>query len=62
MTTTDLNGDGHVDLIVNNSQEVGVLLGRGDGTFGTAVRAPFTGQTELGLGTADFDGELRGRS
>jgi hypothetical protein len=35
----DVNGDGHLDIIVANQNDntIGVLLGRGDGTFQSAV-------------------------
>ena len=57
MTTADLNADGHMDVIVNNSHAVHVLLGHGDGSFGAPIRSRFTGHGEVALSTADFDGD-----
>lgn len=53
---TDLNGDGKVDIAVNNrsSNDLSVLLGRGDGTFETERRVP-VGGFPFALGTGDFD-------
>src|SRR5690349_14685742 len=38
----DLNGDGHADLALadHDSADVGVLLGKGDGTFRKVLRFP----------------------
>lgn len=36
----DFNGDGKLDLVVSEQQTLQVLLGRGDGTFGTGAQAP----------------------
>ncbi|HEV3417977.1 MAG TPA: VCBS repeat-containing protein, partial [Pirellulales bacterium] len=65
----DFNGDGHLDLALANSADVGVrvrvALGAGDGTFGPAqavvvggapqalVAADFSGTGRLGFATAD---------
>ena len=46
----DMNGDGHPDLVVSGSTTE-VLLGNGDGTFGTVV----SGGGGLGLGILDVD-------
>lgn len=61
----DLDGDGHPDLAVTHvssydgTSTVGVLLGRGDGTFDAEVtRAAGTGGTHLALGDVDGDGTL----
>ena len=35
LVAPDLNGDGKLDLVAGTSNGVSVLLGRGDGTFGT---------------------------
>jgi uncharacterized protein (TIGR03437 family) len=58
----DLNRDGNPDIVVGAGQGVGVLLGKGDGTFPTALAYPFQ-QPRLGLLTgarsvvADFNGD-----
>jgi hypothetical protein len=55
----DFNGDGKLDLVFGSGDEEWVLLGNGDGTFGSAQRssAPPTGRPPL---VADFnrDGKL----
>ena len=54
----DLNGDGHPDLVVSdyNSDAVSVLLGNGDGTFGT--RTDFaTGKNPQSVVIGDLDGD-----
>jgi hypothetical protein len=60
MAVLDLNHDGKLDLAVadNNSSpgKVWVLLGRGDGTFGTAQGYP-AGQNPLCVTIADFNGD-----
>jgi hypothetical protein len=48
VTTADLNGDGHADLVAVNLSHVSVLLGTGTGTFG----APTTYATD-GSGFSD---------
>jgi hypothetical protein len=58
IATADLNGDGHLDLVVTNLGETSltVWLGHGDGTFG--VRTGFTtGNAPAGLAIADFSGD-----
>lgn len=63
ITTADFDGDGTVDLAVANHASgsggdgtVSVLLGRGDGTFGTQ-RTFSTGNGPAGIATADFNGD-----
>jgi len=62
----DLNGDGHTDLVVINAgyrfdarPSLSILLGRGDGTFGSETRLqPGEGHpADVALG--DFDGDGR---
>ncbi|WP_437676623.1 FG-GAP-like repeat-containing protein [Sorangium sp. So ce131] len=54
----DLNGDGHPDLAVANSEsaDVSVLLNEGDGTFATAVSYP-AGARPAFVAAADLNGD-----
>jgi hypothetical protein len=56
LTVADLNRDGKADLVVVNSLDgnVGVLLGKGDGTFQPQVTYPVPGWW---VGVADFNGD-----
>jgi hypothetical protein len=57
----DVNGDGKLDLVVANagsdSNTVGVLLGRGDGTFATAVTYDSGGYFPESVAIADVNGD-----
>jgi len=60
----DFDGDGHLDLVLvqpgaqGNRDELGVVLGRGDGTFGQLTSFP--GVLHMGLmAGADFDHDNR---
>lgn len=57
--TGDFNGDGKLDLAVANFEENGgdisILLGHGDGTFGSQSRFA-AGDRPLSLAAGDFDG------
>lgn len=58
LAQADLNGDRHLDLVaaLNGTNGIGVLLGRGDGTF--EPRALYAGGDKpLGAALADFDGD-----
>src|SRR5262249_42783036 len=63
IVTGDLNGDGKVDLVTMGDQ-VSVLLGNGDGTFGNpqTYQVPFSTSwgIEVNVAVADFnqDGKL----
>ena len=60
MTIADLDGDGHRDLAVANFglPAVSVLLGNGDGTFGT--KSDFgAGTNPRSIAIADFNGDSR---
>ena len=63
VATSDLNGDGRPDLIVGHSayirDYVGVLLNRGDGTFGAMARYRAGTTDTASLVTADLDGDGR---
>ncbi len=54
----DFNGDSHLDLAVANSNDntVGVLLGRGDGTFAPQVTYP-VGNSPQFVAVGDFNGD-----
>jgi FG-GAP-like repeat len=54
--TADFNGDGIADLVTANSvsNDVSVLLGKGDGTFGAPISSP-AGQNPAAVATADFN-------
>jgi hypothetical protein len=58
IAVADLNGDGRLDLAVanNNSDSIGVLLGRGDGTFQAAVNYPLEIAPQ-GIASGDFNGD-----
>ena len=54
----DLNGDGKLDLVAANagSNTLAVLLGNGDGTFGSATTYP-VGTTPKAVAIADLNGD-----
>jgi len=63
--SADFNGDGRIDLAVNNrgtirtefeSGDVSVFLGRGDGSFDQGLRIE-TGGSPIHLARADFNGD-----
>jgi hypothetical protein len=57
VTTADFNRDGTLDLAVGlNSFGVDILLGRGDGTFQSAVQYA-TGGTAQAVAAGDFNGD-----
>jgi hypothetical protein len=63
--TADLNGDAIPDLVslvegssVSSPYELGVLLGKGDGTFSQGLSVPFpTGTYATGFAFGDFNGD-----
>jgi hypothetical protein len=63
LTAGDFNGDGKIDLAVSNaidtenSNEINILLGNGDGTFTLSSQSPATGQNPYGGTVADFNGD-----
>lgn len=58
VAAVDVNGDGKLDLVACNveNQEAAVLLGKGDGTFGTASYYS-TGAESNSMVTGDFNGD-----
>ncbi len=54
----DFNNDGHVDIVVANTQDttISVLLGNGDGTFQPATHYE-NGFSGRGIAVLDFDGD-----
>ena len=63
MATGDFNGDGKLDVVTANigtggPGSVSVLLGKGDGTFQTAVNYP-VGRAPLFVAVADFNGDAK---
>src|SRR5207247_1287774 len=56
----DFNGDGRPDLALANyhSNDVSVLLGNGDGTFGAQARFP-AGNTPYSVAVGDFNADGR---
>jgi hypothetical protein len=58
LQSADINGDGIPDLVYTNSNysTVGVLLGNGDGTFGTPNEYPAGGDA-FGIAVADVNGD-----
>ena len=55
----DFDKDGKLDIAVANSntQDVGVLLGHGDGTFAGAVSYPLSGFSAYDIKAADLNGD-----
>jgi len=62
VATGDVNGDGFADIVTanNTTGDISVLLGRGDGTFQSAVHFKSGGKQpiELQLNDIDTDGDL----
>jgi uncharacterized protein (DUF2141 family) len=68
VAVTDVNGDGHPDLLLtteymgangNNEGAVSLLLGNGDGTFQTAVEYASGGYQTLGVAVGDVNSDGR---
>ncbi|HEV2350470.1 MAG TPA: FG-GAP-like repeat-containing protein [Terriglobia bacterium] len=55
----DFNGDGKLDLAVANywSDNVTILMGKGDGTFAPTGQSPATGSNPLSVAVGDFNGD-----
>ena len=52
----DFNGDGKLDLAVQNGANVGILLGNGSGGFGAPTNFPVGGNPQA-LASGDFNGD-----
>ena len=59
VAVADVNGDGHLDLVVAYPGEgsVGVLLGKGDGTFQPVVKYNSGGSGAISVAVADVNGD-----
>jgi Bacterial Ig-like domain (group 3)/FG-GAP-like repeat len=60
VAATDLNNDGHVDLVLEvhlSAIHLDVRLGNGDGTFTRMIRTPFNELIGIADVIADFDGD-----
>ena len=58
VAVADLNGDGHLDMVVANASGVGVRLGNGDGTFQAAVSYSLPAEnTANAVAIADLNGD-----
>jgi large repetitive protein len=60
IVSSDLNGDGNLDIILANisSNSVSILFGVGDGTFGTATSYTINAPKYLTLGDINEDGAI----
>ena len=62
MTVGDLNGDGNLDGIASTSEGIGlggvVLLGNGDGTFGSPMGVSVLPASQMALADINGDGKL----
>lgn len=58
IATGDVNGDGHLDLVISESYSFTVALGRGDGTFAAPISHPFVDNARIVLADVDGDGKL----
>jgi hypothetical protein len=57
LVSSDLNGDGHLDLVVGGGHGPGVYLGNGDGTFNYTGEWKPSGSAYYGFVVGDFDGD-----
>jgi len=62
LAVADVNGDGESDLLVgadSNGNNLGALLGNGDGTFRSVVTFNSGGNTVLSIAVADVNGDRK---
>jgi Ca2+-binding RTX toxin-like protein len=61
VATADFNGDGKLDLVTHNddSKDVSVLLGNGDGSFETQSIFAVNGTAGYSIAIADFNGDSK---
>ena len=52
----DMNGDGHLDIVIGSHTKVAMLLGRGDGTFDPSLNYS-SGTWPIAVAVADFNGD-----
>jgi hypothetical protein len=59
LTTADLNGDLHVDVLIpdESTSSVVVLPGKGDGTFGPPTAYPTSGTEPVAVAAGDLNGD-----
>lgn len=53
----DVNNDGKLDVVVTMWSKLGVMLGNGTGTFGSAILTNSTGVDARGMALGDLDGD-----
>jgi FG-GAP-like repeat/FG-GAP repeat len=54
----DMNGDGKMDLVITDQDGVGVLLGKGNGSFQSTLQYASSSNTALVVGDFNRDGKL----
>jgi hypothetical protein len=52
----DMNGDGHLDIVIGSHSKVAMLLGRGDGTFDPSLNYS-SGSWPIAVTVADLNGD-----
>ena len=59
VVVADFNGDGNLDIAIANrsSNDISVLLGKGNGTFQTQVKYSTGGTEPIAIAAADFNGD-----
>lgn len=57
IASSDLNGDGILDVPVGNFNNVGILLGKGDGTFSSAATVPIPSGLDPVIAVFDVNGD-----